>query len=211
MKTADTKKPKVTKKSKKKNLISRRNLSVGSLKKGRANSSNIGKTDIPLNKSAQHSADYAYEVIYSPDDVGVPDNLKRFHDNGKVYPVIVTTKQFHGIKCKSDETVVQFIRFPHPNTHNGLGGRQGYCAATTSNLASFNSETNSLFWSKELVDKYLSQLKKSHHKIFRDETYVFYLEADSWEAAREMADDQVCDERELISVHYEVIEEIDDV
>jgi hypothetical protein len=43
------------------------------------------------------------------------------------------------------------------------------------------------------------------YKIFRDETYVFYLEADSWEAAREMADDQVCDERELISVHYEVI------
>ena len=48
------------------------------------------------------------------------------------------------------------------------------------------------------------------YKIFRDETYVFYLEADSREAAREMADDQVCDERELVSVHYEVIEEIPD-
>ena len=46
-------------------------------------------------------------------------------------------------------------------------------------------------------------------KIFRDETYVFYLEADSWEAAREMADDQVCDERELRSDHYEVMEEVD--
>ena len=48
------------------------------------------------------------------------------------------------------------------------------------------------------------------YKIFRDETYVFYLEADSWEAAREMADAQVCDERELIAINYEVIEEIDD-
>ena len=48
------------------------------------------------------------------------------------------------------------------------------------------------------------------YKIFRDETYVFYLWADSKEAAREMADDQVCDERELISVHYEVLGEVDD-
>ena len=48
------------------------------------------------------------------------------------------------------------------------------------------------------------------YKIFRDETYVFYLEADSWEAAREMADDQVCDERELIAINYEDVEEIED-
>jgi len=48
------------------------------------------------------------------------------------------------------------------------------------------------------------------YKIFRDETYVFYLEADSLEAAREMADDQICDERELISVNYEVVEEMTD-
>lgn len=47
------------------------------------------------------------------------------------------------------------------------------------------------------------------YKILRDETYVFYLEANSKEAAQEMADDQVCDERELISVHCEVVEEID--
>ena len=48
------------------------------------------------------------------------------------------------------------------------------------------------------------------YKILRDETYVFYIEADSWESAREMADDQVCDERELISVHHEVVEETTD-
>ena len=42
------------------------------------------------------------------------------------------------------------------------------------------------------------------YKIFRDETYVFYVEADSWEAAQEMADDQVCDERELIAVNNKV-------
>tara|TARA_R100001510_G_scaffold36140_1_gene32628 strand:+ start:496 stop:660 length:165 start_codon:yes stop_codon:yes gene_type:complete len=48
------------------------------------------------------------------------------------------------------------------------------------------------------------------YKIFCDETYVFYLEADSWEAAREMADDQICDERELISVNYEVVDEVTD-
>ena len=48
------------------------------------------------------------------------------------------------------------------------------------------------------------------YKIFRDEPHVFYLEADSEEAAREMADDQVCDERELVSVHYEVLGEADD-
>ena len=47
------------------------------------------------------------------------------------------------------------------------------------------------------------------YKIFRDETYVFYLEADNWEAAREMADDQVCDERELVAINYEVVGEID--
>ena len=51
------------------------------------------------------------------------------------------------------------------------------------------------------------ELMMPKYKIFRDETYVFYLEADSREAAREMADDQVCDERELISVHHEVVEE----
>tara|TARA_R100001460_G_scaffold3427_2_gene10411 strand:- start:3710 stop:3874 length:165 start_codon:yes stop_codon:yes gene_type:complete len=45
------------------------------------------------------------------------------------------------------------------------------------------------------------------YKILRDETYVFYLEADSWESAQEKADDQVCDEKELISVHHEVVEE----
>jgi len=48
------------------------------------------------------------------------------------------------------------------------------------------------------------------YKIFRDETYVFYLEADSEEAAREMADEQVCDEKELVSVHCEVLGEVCD-
>ena len=62
----------------------RRKLSSRELKKARDRflNSNIGQTVIPLNKSAEYSAQYAFEVLYdSPEAVGLPENLKWFHDN----------------------------------------------------------------------------------------------------------------------------------
>ena len=44
------------------------------------------------------------------------------------------------------------------------------------------------------------------YKIFRDETYIYYVEANSWEEAQEIADDAPMGEGELISVHNEVME-----
>ena len=43
------------------------------------------------------------------------------------------------------------------------------------------------------------------YKVFRDETYIYYIEADSWEEAQEIADDAPQGEGELISVHNEVM------
>ena len=43
------------------------------------------------------------------------------------------------------------------------------------------------------------------YKVFRDETYVYYIEADSWEEAQEIADDAPQGEGELISIHNEVM------
>ena len=44
------------------------------------------------------------------------------------------------------------------------------------------------------------------YKVFRDETYIYYIEADSWEEAQEIADDAPQGEGELLSIHNEVIE-----
>ena len=48
------------------------------------------------------------------------------------------------------------------------------------------------------------------YKIFRDETYVYYVEANSWEEAQEIADDAPQGVGELLSVHNEVLEKDDD-
>ena len=47
------------------------------------------------------------------------------------------------------------------------------------------------------------------YKVFRAETYVYYIEADSWEEAQEIADDAPQGEGELLSIHNEVIEKED--
>ena len=44
------------------------------------------------------------------------------------------------------------------------------------------------------------------YKVFRDETYVYYIEAKSWEEAQEIADDAPEGVGKLLSVHNEVIE-----
>jgi len=48
------------------------------------------------------------------------------------------------------------------------------------------------------------------YKIFRDETYVYYVEANSWEEAQEIADDLPEGVGELLSVHNEVLEKKED-
>ena len=79
----------------------RRKLSSRELKKARDRflNSNIGQTVIPLNKSAEYSAQYAFEVLYdSPEAVGLPENLKWFHDNeGKsnnFFPLLLQSASF---------------------------------------------------------------------------------------------------------------------
>lgn len=47
-------------------------------------------------------------------------------------------------------------------------------------------------------------------KIVRDETYVYYLEANSIEEAQEIADNSENDEGELITIHNEVWKEEDE-
>jgi hypothetical protein len=53
-------------------------------------------------------------------------------------------------------------------------------------------------------------MKMNRYKIFRDETYVFYVEANCEAQAQEIADDgasaSVLMGAELISIHNEVIE-----
>ena len=44
------------------------------------------------------------------------------------------------------------------------------------------------------------------YKIFRDETYIYYVDANSWEEAQEIADNAPEGVGELLSVHNEVIE-----
>ena len=46
-------------------------------------------------------------------------------------------------------------------------------------------------------------------KIVRDETYVYYIEANSIEEAQEIADSSDNDEGELITIHNEVWKEED--
>lgn len=43
------------------------------------------------------------------------------------------------------------------------------------------------------------------YKIFRDETYVYYVEAKSWQEAQDLADNSENDEGELVSIHNEVV------
>ena len=43
------------------------------------------------------------------------------------------------------------------------------------------------------------------YKIFRDETYVYYIEAESWQEAQDLADNSENDEGELVSIHNEVV------
>jgi hypothetical protein len=50
----------------------------------------------------------------------------------------------------------------------------------------------------------------SKYKIFRDETYIYYVEATSWEEAQEIAEDAPEGVGELLSIHTEVIERKDD-
>jgi hypothetical protein len=50
------------------------------------------------------------------------------------------------------------------------------------------------------------------YKVFRDETYIYYVEAKSWEEAQEIAlanDDAPEVAGELLSIHNEVIEKMD--
>ena len=140
----------------------RRKLSSRELKKERDRflNSNIGQTVIPLNKSAEYSAQYAFQVLYdSPEAVGLPENLKWFHDNegksDKFFSVIVTKCKFHGVEHTSLETVIEYIRFSHPKTKNGVGGRQGLSAVKISSLSPFNIDTTSNTWSSNEVNMYL--------------------------------------------------------
>jgi predicted transcriptional regulator len=48
-------------------------------------------------------------------------------------------------------------------------------------------------------------MKMPKYKIFRDETYVYYVEAESWQEAQDLADNSENDEGELLSTHHEVI------
>ena len=43
------------------------------------------------------------------------------------------------------------------------------------------------------------------YKIFRDETYVYYIEAESWQEAQDLADNSENYEGELVSIHNEVV------
>ena len=154
----------------------RRKLSSRELKKERDRflNSNIGQTVIPLNKSAEYSAQYAFQVLYdSPEAVGLPENLKWFHDNegksDKIFPVIVTKCEFHGVEHTSLETVIEYIRFPHPKTKNGVGGRQGLSAVKISSLSPFNIDCTSNTWSSNEVNMYLKQLKSTHRQIFQND------------------------------------------
>ena len=50
------------------------------------------------------------------------------------------------------------------------------------------------------------------YKVFRDETYIYYVEAKSWEEAQEIAfanDDTPEVAGELLSIHNEVIEKME--
>ena len=50
------------------------------------------------------------------------------------------------------------------------------------------------------------------YKVFRDETYVYYVEANSWNEAEEIAfanDDAPEVAGELLSIHNEVIEKME--
>ena len=50
------------------------------------------------------------------------------------------------------------------------------------------------------------------YKVFRDETYVYYVEANSWNEAEEIAfanDDTPEVAGELLSIHNEVIEKME--
>tara|TARA_R110001583_G_scaffold583_3_gene5202 strand:+ start:366 stop:539 length:174 start_codon:yes stop_codon:yes gene_type:complete len=50
------------------------------------------------------------------------------------------------------------------------------------------------------------------YKVFRDETYIYYVEAKSWEEAQEIAlanDDAPEVAGELLSIHNEVIEKME--
>tara|TARA_R110001583_G_scaffold23535_1_gene86883 strand:+ start:304 stop:459 length:156 start_codon:yes stop_codon:yes gene_type:complete len=44
------------------------------------------------------------------------------------------------------------------------------------------------------------------YKVFRDETYIYYVDANSWEEAQEIADDAPEGVGELLNVYNEVIE-----
>tara|TARA_A100001035_G_scaffold277758_1_gene275232 strand:- start:7639 stop:7806 length:168 start_codon:yes stop_codon:yes gene_type:complete len=48
-------------------------------------------------------------------------------------------------------------------------------------------------------------MKMPKFKIFRDETYVYYIEAESWQEAQDLADNSENDEGELVSIHNEVV------
>tara|TARA_R110002020_G_C16013180_1_gene751286 strand:- start:43 stop:222 length:180 start_codon:yes stop_codon:yes gene_type:complete len=46
------------------------------------------------------------------------------------------------------------------------------------------------------------------YKVFRDETYVYYVDANSLEEAQEIANDTPQGEGKLLSIHNEVIEKM---